>query len=381
MNEPTSIKESRDSADVGPEPFALSDLHYHLPEELIARTPAPRRDAARMLRVDRETDALSHHTVADLPNLLEPGDLLVLNNTRVIPARFTARRATGGIVRGLFLDEPQKGVWHVMLEGSRRLRVPEQLTAGSKDLVRMELAERRDEGHWLVRIDGDEPAAHILDRIGETPLPPYIGRKSDQPDPDSTDRDRYQTVYATNPGAVAAPTAGLHFTQELLSTIQQRGIETTFLTLHVGLGTFKPITANRLADHRMHREWFDLPKSATDAINACRARGGRIVAVGTTSVRVLETAAQDHAASISAPAASTPSPLLEPCCGWTDMFIYPPYRFAVVDALLTNFHLPRSTLLALVMAFAGTSLTRRSYEHAIADRYRFYSYGDAMLIV
>ncbi|MDO8632830.1 MAG: tRNA preQ1(34) S-adenosylmethionine ribosyltransferase-isomerase QueA, partial [Phycisphaerales bacterium] len=343
--------------------FRIAELDYQLPHELIAQSPAAQRDLARLLIVDRAADTLDDGTIREFSELLRPDDLLVLNDTRVLPARFYARRVTGGLVRGLFLAERDPGVWRVMLEGSRRLRVGETMSAGADAGrgVPMTLLEACGEGHWLVRVDCGDPADEVLERIGLTPLPPYIRRKSSDALIDATDRSRYQTVYARRPGAVAAPTAGLHLTESMLDRIRERGVEIAFVTLHVGLGTFKAIAADRLADHVMHEERYELPEETAQAAERCRRRGGRIVAVGTTTVRVLETAARNR----------DDFPRLSPGRGSTGIFIYPPYAFRVVDALLTNFHLPRSTLLALVMAFAGVERTRRAYAYAVTQAYRF----------
>lgn len=361
--------------------IALSDLDFDLPEQLIAQSPAVRRDAARMLVLHRRGGAVGDARIADLPDRLRPGDLLVLNDTKVIPAQFTARRATGGSVGGLFLSEPRLGIWRVLLRGARRLRAGESLSfehcgaaaesepASDPPPWTLHPVENHGQGEWTVRLEPAAPAHEILDRIGETPLPPYIRRQDADEETAARDRARYQTVYARAPGSVAAPTAGLHFTCDLLERIRAVGVTTTTVTLHVGLGTFKPITATRIDAHVMHSERFTISDATVQAIADCRGRGGRIVAVGTTSVRALEAAAAERpGGSIASGSAAT------------DIFIYPPYRFRVVDALLTNFHLPRSTLLALVMAFAGIDATRRAYEHAVAAQYRFFSYGDAMLI-
>lgn len=368
----------RRAADPATTEFSLDALDYELPPELIAQAPAQCRESARLLVANRRDQTIDDRTIEDLPGLLDPNDLLVMNDTKVVPAKLALRRATGGRVRGLFLEERGVGVWRVMLEGSRRLRVRERLSPfadGAKE-VAIELVESHGQGEWTVRVSPEAPAEVVLERIGRTPLPPYIKRDDafdvDREDrEDREDRARYQTVYASRAGAVAAPTAGLHFSEDLLAAIASRGIATAFVTLHVGMGTFKPIDADRIVDHRMHSERFELTDPAVQVLNVRRARGGRIVAVGTTSVRVLETAVpQDKAAA-----------LWSPQRGDTDIFIYPPYRFRGVDALLTNFHLPRSTLLALVMAFGGVDFLRACYAHAVEQRYRFYSYGDAMLIV
>ncbi|MHC4698777.1 MAG: tRNA preQ1(34) S-adenosylmethionine ribosyltransferase-isomerase QueA [Planctomycetota bacterium] len=351
-------------------PFSVADLDYALPEGLIAQKPPARREDARLLVVDPPTGGLRDARIVDLPELLAPDDLLVLNDTKVLPAKFAARRMTGGAVPGLFLLEEGPGTWRVMLRGSRRLRPGETLRLGdgAGEPIALTLAESYGDGVWLAHVDAPGSADEILSRIGRTPLPPYIHRDSEAADLD--DRQRYQTVYAKRPGAIAAPTAGLHLTEALLDAVRARGIEITTVTLHVGVGTFKPIAVDCLSDHVMHTERYELPAAAADAVRACRHRGGRVVAVGTTSVRVLESAAVEPGESRLVAARQ----------GTTELFITPPYRFRVVDAMLTNFHLPRTTLLALVMAMAGVDNTRRAYRHAVEERYRFYSFGDAMLI-
>jgi S-adenosylmethionine:tRNA ribosyltransferase-isomerase len=298
--------------------------------------------------------------------LLRAGDALVINRTRVVPARFFARRATGGLVEGLFLGVAADGRWVALVKAGGRLRAGEKLHFRDGPWM-LELVEAKGQGQWLIRPEVDLPAHKILERLGRTPLPPYIMRSADD-SREGRDRERYQTVYAEEPGAVAAPTAGLHFTGELLDELAARGVGVARLTLHVGLGTFKPVTAKRLQEHRMHSESYELPTSAAEQINRARAAGGRIVCVGTTTVRTLETCADDGG-------------VVHPGTGETDLFIYPPYRFKAVDVLLTNFHLPGSTLLALVFAFAGREATLAAYQQAMERHYRFYSYGDAMLIL
>ena len=350
----------------------VADLEYVLPKTLIAQQPAPQREAARLLALDRASGALRDATIPELPAMLRPGDLLVLNDTKVLPARFRARRRTGGVVDALFIQEESPGRWRLLLRGSRRLHCGESLLVESRngEQVMLSLVQAVSDGQWIAEVEARGTTEEVLDRIGETPLPPYIRRNPGQPAVDSGDRQRYQTVYARRPGAVAAPTAGLHLSEALLEEIRSRQVETAFVTLHIGPGTFKPIRGAHFANHVMHSESFELPRETAAAVGRCRARGGRVVAVGTTSVRVLEAAA----------CAEPNDRGVRKSRAETDLFIYPPYRFRVVDALLTNFHLPRSTLLALVMAFAGVAGTRRAYRHAIDHKYRFYSYGDAMFV-
>lgn len=345
----------------------LQDLQYELPPELIAQRPVDPRDAARLLVLHRDTGQIEHRRFSHIGQYLNPGDALVLNNTRVIPARFYCRRHTGGRIEVLFLHAAEGG-WRVLLKPSARLSQGERLRCERKADVEIVLTGRQERGEWTVRPDPPLGWSELLEQVGQTPLPPYIGLDTaGRPgEPDAQDRERYQTVYAAAPGAVAAPTAGLHFTHELLADLLRSGVRRVDVTLHVGLGTFAPIEAEDLAQHRMHAEWFEVHTQALDTLRSTRATGRRIVAIGTTSVRVLE---------------SLPNLDGGPVSGWTDIFIYPPYQFRHVDRLITNFHLPGSTLLALVMAFAGPELVRRAYAEAIARRYRFYSYGDAMLVL
>lgn len=352
--------------------FSTQELDFELPEELIAQHPTPARDQARLLVLDRTTGALRDQKITNLPDLLRPGDLIVFNNTKVLPAKFTARRKSGGKVDGLFVRQDRPDQWLVMMQSSGRLKPNERLDLPSKNgtIVRMTILDRDDEGLWTLAFDFDAPAESILEDAGETPLPPYIRRN--RPHKSSIDdHDRYQTVYAAHPGSVAAPTAGLHFTREILDTLTQRGIEQATLTLHVGIGTFRPVRTERLSDHKMHCEKFTLPAATINAVRRCKASGGRVIAVGTTTTRVLESVTEGFLSQ----------PLPTEIAGETDIFIYPPRRFQIVDVLLTNFHLPRSTLLALVMAFAGVSNIKNAYRHAVNERYRFFSYGDAMLIL
>ena len=345
----------------------LAEYDYDLPKELIAQSPAACRSDARLLVVDRRGKSLEHRHIRDLPEILRQDDCLVINDTRVVPARLVGRRHnSGGHWEGLFLEVSPNGLWRILCKTRGKLKPGDTVTllnaVGGED-VQLELGAKEPGGTWIARPCGIEDTFALLERIGRVPLPPYI-RKGQMVE---RDREHYQTVYAQVPGAVAAPTAGLHFTTTLLEELVERGVELCALTLHVGPGTFRPITADTLDKHQMHNEWGSVQQSSVDRILACRRRGGRVVAVGTTSVRLLETASAGGE--------------FKPFTGHTDLFIRPPYRFRTVDALLTNFHLPRTTLLVLVRTFGGDELIRRAYDEAIREQYRFYSYGDAMLIV
>jgi S-adenosylmethionine:tRNA ribosyltransferase-isomerase len=339
-----------------------SDFDYRLPPDLIAQQPVA-RGRSKLLVLDRSGGGIGHHAFGDLPDLLDPEDLLLLNDTRVIPARLFARRPTGRRFELLLLRELDGHRWECLLRPGARARAGERLDLadGGEAL----LVDRRDEGRWKVEF---APALTLerLDILGETPLPPYIERPGG---PEAGDSAHYQTVYAANPGAVAAPTAGLHFSSELLEQIAGRGVEIRFVTLHVGLGTFRPVTAERVSEHRMHREWFRFSGASAEAVNRALDVGRRIVCVGTTSVRALEGAIAAGGGRVEQGEA------------WTDLFITPGFEFRGVGAMLTNFHLPRSTLLMLVAAFAGRERVLDAYHTAIDHRYRFYSYGDAMLIL
>jgi len=358
-------------------PVRTSDFDFDLPGELIAQEPTERRDESRLMVLNRRTGELSHRGFAYLPELLRSGDLLVLNDTKVIPARFFCCRETGGRIEGLFLREGPPSEWEVMLKGAGRCREGESLSLIGEEDVRLRLKANRGGGHWRLILEPPQPAVDLLDRIGQTPLPPYIHRADGTLE--SLDRPRYQTVYADRPGAVAAPTAGLHFTEELFRSLDARGIERAHATLHVGAGTFLPIMVDDPADHQMHSEWYELSTVAAERISIARAAGRRVIAVGTTSVRVLETVARDQSVT-------TRREALRPATGWTDIFLYPPANFLSVEALITNFHLPRSTLLMLVAAFcspgdtAGIGTILAAYAEAVRRKYRFFSYGDAMLI-
>ncbi|HCV77339.1 tRNA preQ1(34) S-adenosylmethionine ribosyltransferase-isomerase QueA [Pseudomonas oryzihabitans] len=334
----------------------VADFHFDLPESLIARHPLAERRGSRLLVLDGPSGELSHRHFADLLGYLRPGDLMVFNDTRVIPARLFGQKASGGKLEILVervLDE-ERVLAHVRSSKSPK--------PGSRILIdggaEAEMVARHEA---LFELKFAEPVLPLLERIGHMPLPPYI----DRPD-EAEDRERYQTVYARNAGAVAAPTAGLHFDEPLLEAIRAKGVATAFVTLHVGAGTFQPVRVERIEDHHMHREWLQVDQAVVDAVAACRARGGRVIAVGTTSVRSLESAARDGE--------------LKAFAGETDIFLYPGRPFHVVDALVTNFHLPESTLLMLVSAFAGYRETMAAYATAVAEGYRFFSYGDAMFI-
>jgi len=353
----------------------MSDFEYHLPPELIAQEPVEPRDASRLMVVDRTTGTISHHVFRDLPQFLHPGDLLVHNESRVIPARLFARKPTGGRVEILLLRPRSETVWEVLVRG-RAVRVGGRLEVldGPDGAPTGAGAQVLEEGERGLRVLAfDRPALTLAEAVGQTPLPPYIHRPIADP-------ERYQTVYARTPGSAAAPTAGLHFTPELLLRLREMGVESVFVTLHVGLDTFRPVKEERPEEHRIHTEFCRLPPEAAERINRAKVEGRRVVAVGTTSVRVLETAAL-AAVGGCADAESCPWRTVIPYEGLTDLFIYPSFRFRAVDALITNFHLPRSTLLLLVAAFCGKELMDRAYAEAIRLRYRFYSFGDAMLIL
>jgi S-adenosylmethionine:tRNA ribosyltransferase-isomerase len=343
------------------------DLDFNLPPELIAQSPPPDRAASRLLHYRRADRSITHRAFSDLPSLLRPGDLLVFNDARVIPARFTLRKASGGRVEGLFLaDEGGGGAWRVMLKNLGRVDPAVALAFADDPQLGVRVLEQLAGGEYRIRVESDEPALVILARLGRMPLPPYIRREKEHDARDDADRERYQTVYARAAGSVAAPTAGLHFTEPLLAELDRRGVHRTFLTLHVGLGTFKPVTAERLEDHAMHEEAYTIPPETADAVNAAKRDGRRIIAVGTTSARVLESQPPDEP--------------FAPKTDRTRIFIYPPYTWRHVGALITNFHLPRSTLIALVAAFVGLEEQHRIYREAIEHRYRFFSYGDASFL-
>lgn len=338
-----------------------ADFDFDLPEELIAQTPLEKRDASRLLVVDKETGAFSDQHFDQIIDQLQPGDALVMNNTRVLPARlYGIKPETGGHVELLLLKNIQGDDWEVLAKPAKRLRVGAQISFGDGRLTAT-VVDELDHGGRIVRFGYEGIFLEVLESLGEMPLPPYIHEKL-------ADRERYQTVYAKENGSAAAPTAGLHFTEELLEQIAAKGVELVYLTLHVGLGTFRPVSVDSLDDHEMHSEFYSLSEEAAQILRQVKAKGGRVIAVGTTSIRTLETIGSKFQGQIQADS------------GWTNIFIKPGYDWKVVDAFSTNFHLPKSTLVMLVSAFAGRSLTLEAYEHAIAERYRFFSFGDAMFI-
>lgn len=341
------------------EPIPLSRLDYHLPQELIAQVPVEPRDSARLLLVDRKTGTLQDRRFFELPDILRPNDLLVLNDTRVRPARILTRRETGGLVELLVLARAGAGTWTALAKPVRRLRAGEQLgVLNAQGGETSEFVRFVDRQGGQVRVEMDEG---VIEKHGRVPLPPYIRGTLSEP-------NRYQTVYAAESGSSAAPTAGLHFTDALLERLVAHNIEHAFVTLHIGLDTFQPITADDATEHEIHSEWYQVPAATRAAIQDAKSRGGRIIGVGTTVVRTLEMLAgkDEHSGDVS---------------GWADLFIYPPYEFKLVDVMITNFHLPRTTLLLMVAAMTGEDLLWRSYQHAIEQQYRFYSFGDAMIIV
>ena len=338
-----------------------ADFDFHLPEELIAQTPLEKRDASRLLVVNRETGEFSDQHFDSIIDQLEPGDALVMNNTRVLPARLYGEKpGTGGHVELLLLKNTEGDFWEVLAKPAKRLKVGAQVVFGDGRLTAT-ITEELEHGGRIVRFDYQGIFLEVLESLGEMPLPPYIHEKL-------ADRERYQTVYAKENGSAAAPTAGLHFTKELLTKIEEKGVKLVYLTLHVGLGTFRPVSVDNLEDHEMHSEFYTLSEEAATTLRNVKANGHRIIAVGTTSIRTLETIGNKFNGEIQADS------------GWTNIFIKPGYQWQIVDAFSTNFHLPKSTLVMLVSAFAGRELTLKAYEHAISDRYRFFSFGDAMFI-
>ena len=337
-----------------------SDYFYELPQELIAQDPLEDRSSSRLMVLDKETGEVSHHMFREIPSFLKPGDCLVLNNTKVIPARLMGvREETGGAVEVLLLKRRTGDVWETLVKPGKKARPGTRLVFGD-GLLRAQVEDVVEDGNRLIRFFYDGIWEEILDRLGEMPLPPYITHKLQ-------DKNRYQTVYARYEGSAAAPTAGLHFTPELLQQLQDMGVELAYVTLHVGLGTFRPVKVENVKEHHMHSEYYQVSAEAAEKINRAKENGHRVICVGTTSCRTVESASDENGH-------------LEECCNNTDIFIYPGYRFKVLDALITNFHLPESTLVMLVSALAGREHVLAAYEEAVKERYRFFSFGDAMLI-
>jgi len=340
--------------------WKTSDYYFDLPEELIAQDPLEDRSSSRLLVLNKKTGAVEHKTFTDILSYLKEGDCLVLNNTKVIPARLLGvKEDTGAAVEVLLLKRHEKDVWEGLVKPGKKLRPGARMSFGD-GLLKAEVLEVVEEGNRLIRFEYEGIWEEVLDKLGEMPLPPYITHKLQ-------DKNRYQTVYAKYEGSAAAPTAGLHFTKELLETIEQRGIKIAYVTLHVGLGTFRPVKVDNVKEHHMHTEYYQVSQEAADIINATKANGGRVICVGTTSCRTIESAADENGH-------------LSECCDNTDIFIYPGYQFKVMDNLITNFHLPESTLVMLVSALAGRENVLSAYEKAIEEKYRFFSFGDAMFI-
>ena len=338
-----------------------SDFFYHLPEELIAQEPMEPRDASRLLVMDKETGALTDGTFRDIKSLLRPGDCLILNDSRVLPARLIGERVgTGAHVELLLLTPHGNDTWEVLAGPGRRAKEGNTISFGG-GILTAKVVKVLEDGNRLVKFSYEGNFYETLDKIGQMPLPPYIKKRLE-------DGERYQTVYSRELGSAAAPTAGLHFTSALLEEVRQMGVEVAFVTLHVGLGTFRPVKEDEVENHKMHSEHYALSQETADVINRTRERGGRVIAVGTTSCRTLESVGLTNG-------------IVKPADGWTEIFIYPGYQFQVLDGLITNFHLPESTLIMLVSALAGYDHTMKAYEHAVEEKYRFFSFGDAMAIM
>lgn len=338
----------------------VADFDFYLPEELIAQHPLEKRDESRLMVVDRKSGNIQHKIFKDIIERLNDEDCLVLNNTRVLPARLIGEKEnTGGKMEFLLLKKIDKNRWETLVKPGKRAKIGSRFVFGRGEL-KAEVKEIGEEGSRVVEFEYDGIFEEVLDRLGQMPLPPYITEKLE-------DKERYQTVYSKEVGSAAAPTAGLHFTEELLSKIKEKGVKIAFVTLHVGLGTFRPVKVENIEEHHMHSEYYTISKETVDIINSTKENGGRIIAVGTTSCRTLETIADDNGR-------------LKEQSGWTDIFMYPGYKFKIVDALITNFHLPQSTLLMLVSAFSNREIIMNAYLEAVKERYRFFSFGDAMFL-
>lgn len=337
------------------------DFYFELPEELIAQDPLEDRSASKLLVLDKETGEVFHRSFKEIADYLEPGDCLVLNDTKVIPARLIgAKEDTGGKIEVLLLKRGEGNVWETLVKPGRKARPGTRIRFG-EGLLTGEIIDIVDEGNRRIRFEYEGIFEEILDRLGQMPLPPYITHQLE-------DKNRYQTVYAKHTGSAAAPTAGLHFTPKLLEQIEKKGVDIAKVTLHVGLGTFRPVKTENILEHHMHSEFYQIDEAAAEKINRAKDKGNRVICVGTTSCRTVESAADEKGR-------------LRACSGWTDIFIYPGYRFRILDGLITNFHLPESTLIMLVSALAGREQTLAAYEAAIQERYRFFSFGDAMLVI
>lgn len=336
------------------------DFWYHLPEELIAQTPLEQRDSSRLLRLNKETGEVSHHHFFEVIDFLRPGDCLVMNDSRVLPARLLGHRPTGGAVEVLLLRDLGEKKWECLCKPGRKMQVGNEVIFGNGELTAT-VIEVREDGNRIVEFHYEGIFLEVLERLGKMPLPPYIKEELQ-------DQERYQTVYSREVGSAAAPTAGLHFTRELLEKIREKGIKTAFVTLHVGLGTFRPVKAEEITDHHMHAELCQISKETAEVLNETKKSGGRVICVGTTSCRTLESLVNEDGT-------------FEAKSKWTEIFIYPGYTFKAMDGLITNFHLPESTLVMLVSAFAGRENVLAAYEEAVRQRYRFFSFGDAMCIL
>ena len=344
----------------------ISEFDYELPENLIAQMPADKRQNSKMLVLDKQNKTIEHKHFFDIVDYIEPNSILVLNNTKVLPARLYGTKDTGAKIEVFLLENKENKNWSCLIKPSKRVK-PDTVITISDELQVRPIKRLEDDGEWLVELIYNGELMEILHKVGNIPLPPYIERKLKTEEIKQFDMERYQTVYAKDEGSVAAPTAGLHFTQEILQKLKNKGVEVAYVTLNVGLGTFRPVKCDNVLDHKMHSETYEITQEAADLINNAKAKGKKLVAVGTTTVRTLETAYQKLGC-------------IKACHDHSELFIYPPYEFKVVDELLTNFHLPKSTLLMLVSALAGKEFVFNAYNEAISNKYRFFSYGDCMLI-
>ncbi len=338
--------------------MTTKDFYFDLPEELIAQTPLLNREASRLMVLDKQSGEIEHKVFSDIVDYLNEGDCIVVNDTKVIPARLYGNRKTGGVVELLLLERIDLNTWEILLRPAKKIKIDEELIFGDKLIGRVK--EIKDDGNRIIEFEYDGVFEHILDELGEMPLPPYIYEKLE-------DKDRYQTIYAKYEGSAAAPTAGLHFTENVFKRLEEKGVKVARVTLHVGLGTFRPVQVDNTEDHKMHTEKYVVTKECADIINETKKNGGRIISVGTTSTRTLETVADENG-------------FIKPCSGETSIFIYPGVKFKIVDALITNFHLPESTLIMLVSAFSSREITLNAYKIAVEEKYRFFSFGDCMFI-